>query len=76
MHDIRWIRDDPEAFDAAMARRGVEPLSARQVIEMDAKRREAQTEAQELADSAQRTVEADRSGEIRKARMRHRNYRP
>ena len=47
MHDIRWIRDDPEAFDAAMARRGVEPLSAR-VIEMDAKRREAQTEAQEL----------------------------
>ena len=47
MHDIRWIRDDPEAFDAAMARRGVEPLSAR-VIEMDAERREAQTEAQEL----------------------------
>jgi len=47
MHDIRWIRDDPEAFDAAMARRGVEPLSAR-VIEIDAERREAQTEAQEL----------------------------
>ncbi len=47
MHDIRWIRDDPEAFDAAMARRGVEPLSAR-VVEIDAKRRGAQTEAQEL----------------------------
>ena len=47
MHDIRWIRDDPEAFDAAMERRGVEPC-ARQVIEIDAKRREAQTAAQEL----------------------------
>ena len=47
MHDIRRIRDDPGAFDAAMARRGVEPLAAR-VIEIDAKRREAQTAAQEL----------------------------
>ena len=47
MHDIRWIRNDPEAFDAAMARRGVEPC-AQQVIDIDAKRREAQTEAQEL----------------------------
>ncbi len=47
MHDIRRIRDDPGAFDAAMARRGVEPMAAR-VIETDARRREAQTEAQEL----------------------------
>ena len=47
MHDIRWIRDDPGAFDAAMARRGVEPMAAR-VIGIDAKRREAQTAAQEL----------------------------
>ena len=47
MHDIRRIRDDPGAFDAAMARRGVAPC-AQQVIETDAKRREAQTEAQEL----------------------------
>ncbi len=47
MHDIRRIRDDPGAFDAAMARRGVEPMAA-QVIGIDARRREAQTEAQEL----------------------------
>ena len=47
MHDIRRIRDDPAAFDAAMARRGVEPC-AQQVIGIDADRREAQTEAQEL----------------------------
>ena len=47
MHDIRRIRDDPGAFDAAMARRGVAPC-AQQVIGIDAERREAQTEAQEL----------------------------
>ena len=47
MHDIRRIRDDPGAFDAAMARRGVEPMAAR-VIETDARHRAAQTESQEL----------------------------
>ncbi len=47
MHDIRRIRDDPGAFDAAMARRGVEPMAAR-VIETDATRRATQTEAQNL----------------------------
>jgi len=47
MHDIRLIRDDPDAFDAGMARRGLEPMSA-QVLELDARRRSAQTELQEL----------------------------
>ena len=47
MHDIRRIRDDSGAFDAAMRRRGVEPMAA-QMTEFDAKRRAAQTEAQEL----------------------------
>ena len=23
MHDIKWIRDNPEAFDRALARRGL-----------------------------------------------------
>ena len=47
MHDIRWIRDNPEAFDAALARRGLAPESAA-LIALDARRREAQTEAQTL----------------------------
>jgi seryl-tRNA synthetase len=25
MHDIRWIRDNPEAFDRALESRGLEP---------------------------------------------------
>jgi seryl-tRNA synthetase len=38
MHDIRLIRDDPEAFDRALARRGLAPLSA-ELIAKDEKRR-------------------------------------
>ncbi|NSZ62994.1 serine--tRNA ligase [Agrobacterium tumefaciens] len=38
MHDIKWIRDNPEAFDAALARRGAEP-AASSLIALDEKRR-------------------------------------
>jgi seryl-tRNA synthetase len=47
MHDIKLIRDNPEAFDRAIARRGVAPLSVT-LIELDRKRRAAQTEFDEL----------------------------
>ncbi|MGL4263259.1 MAG: serine--tRNA ligase [Afipia sp.] len=40
MHDIRWIRDNPDAFDAALKRRGLEPLS-KPLIALDEKRRTA-----------------------------------
>ncbi len=39
MHDIRFIRDKPDAFDRALARRGLPP-QARRLIELDEKRRE------------------------------------
>ena len=45
MHDIRLIRDDPQAFDAALARRGLEPLSA-EILAADASLRALQTEIQ------------------------------
>jgi len=41
MHDIKTIRDDPAAFDAGLARRGLAPLSA-QLLAIDQSRREAQ----------------------------------
>ncbi len=47
MHDIRWIRDNPDAFDAALARRGLAPESA-SLTALDTRRRQAQTEAQTL----------------------------
>jgi len=46
MLDIRWIRDNPDTFDAALKKRGIEPLAAR-MTELDARRRAAQTELQE-----------------------------
>ncbi|CAN5170351.1 serine--tRNA ligase [soil metagenome] len=49
MHDIRWIRDNPEAFDKALARRGLDGVSA-SLIALDEKRRTAiQASEQALA---------------------------
>jgi seryl-tRNA synthetase len=38
MHDIKLIRDDPAAFDAALKRRGLEPLAAH-LMSIDERRR-------------------------------------
>jgi seryl-tRNA synthetase len=38
MHDIKWIRDNPDAFDAALERRGLEPM-ADHIISIDERRR-------------------------------------
>lgn len=46
MHDIRLIRDDPDGFDAAMARRGLEPV-ARSILALDEERRALTTKLQE-----------------------------
>ncbi|VWX47095.1 serine--tRNA ligase [Novosphingobium sp. 9U] len=46
MHDIRLIRDDPAAFDDALARRGVEAVSAR-ILALDEHRRGVATRLQE-----------------------------
>jgi len=47
MHDIRWIREAPEAFDRAMARRGLPP-QAGPILALDERRRATQTELQQL----------------------------
>ncbi len=46
MHDIRFIRENPEIFDAALARRGVAAASAG-ILELDARRRAVTHQAQE-----------------------------
>lgn len=46
MHDIKAIRDTPDAFDAAMARRGLSGLSA-QILDIDSARRALIAEAEE-----------------------------
>src|SRR5512144_775500 len=47
MLDIRWIRENADGFDAALARRGLPP-DAERVLTFDEARREALTAAQEL----------------------------
>ncbi len=46
MHDIRLIRENPVAFDAALGRRGLEPLSAN-ILALDEKSRAIKTEWQQ-----------------------------
>lgn len=50
MYDVKWIREHPAAFDTGMKARGLESLSGR-VLELDQKRRDAQTRAQEVQQS-------------------------
>ncbi len=49
MFDIKWIRENPRAFDDGLKRRdsNAEPLSP-DILDLDAKRRAAQTSAQEM----------------------------
>jgi len=47
MHDIRWIRDDPAAFDHALARRGLDAHSGT-ILGVDEELRACQTELQRL----------------------------
>ena len=64
MHDIRQIRDTPDAFDAALARRGLEPMSAA-LLALDEARRAAITGAETaLAErnAASKAVGAARAG--------------
>lgn len=46
MHDIKALRDDPQAFDAGLARRGLDPLSA-ELGEADRNWRAVSTQVQE-----------------------------
>jgi seryl-tRNA synthetase len=60
MLDIKWIRENPEALDAALAKRGSEPLSAA-LIALDQKRRavaQAMQDMQSRRNSASKEIGA------------------
>jgi seryl-tRNA synthetase len=46
VHDLRWLRDDPGAFDRALARRGLPPAAA-SILAVDSERRALETTLQE-----------------------------
>lgn len=47
MHDIKWIREHPDAFDSAMKKHGLE-AQAKEILKLDEEKRVGQTKLQEL----------------------------
>lgn len=64
MHDIRMVRTDPAAFDAAMARRGLGPVTP-QALAIDAARRANQQALQEK--QARRNALAKEIGQAKRS---------
>ena len=65
MHDIKWIRDNADAFDAALKRRGLEPLSA-SLLAIDEKRRAAIMASEQA--QARRNAASKEIGDAKKAK--------
>jgi seryl-tRNA synthetase len=65
MHDIRSIRDNPQAFDDALKRRGLEPLSA-SLLAIDEKRRAAIAASEQA--QARRNAASKEIGEAKKTK--------
>jgi seryl-tRNA synthetase len=65
MHDIKSIRDNPQAFDAALKRRGLAPLSA-SLLAIDEKRRAAILSSEQA--QARRNAASKEIGEAKKAK--------
>jgi seryl-tRNA synthetase len=65
MHDIKSIRDNPAAFDAALKRRGLAPLSA-SVLAIDEKRRAAILASEQA--QARRNSASKEIGDAKKAK--------
>lgn len=63
MHDIKFIRENPEAFDKALLRRHLAPMSG-DILALDGSRRGAQTEMQEL--QSKRNEISKQIGEIKR----------
>ncbi|MFZ2156063.1 MAG: serine--tRNA ligase [Bradyrhizobium sp.] len=65
MHDIKWIRDNATAFDVALKRRGLGPLSP-SLLAIDEKRRAAILKSEQA--QARRNSASKEIGEAKKAR--------
>jgi seryl-tRNA synthetase len=65
MHDIKAIRDNPQAFDDALKRRGLESLSS-SLLAIDEKRRAAILESEQA--QARRNAASKEIGEAKKAK--------
>jgi seryl-tRNA synthetase len=65
MHDIKTIRDNPQAFDAGLKRRGLAPLSA-SLLAIDERRRAAILASEQA--QARRNAASKEIGDAKKAK--------
>jgi seryl-tRNA synthetase len=65
MHDIKWIRENPAAFDAGLKRRGLEPQSA-SLLGIDEQRRAAILKSEQA--QARRNAASKEIGEAKKVK--------
>ncbi len=65
MHDIKSIRDDPKAFDAALTRRGLAPVAS-SLLAIDEKRRAAILASEQA--QARRNAASKEIGDAKKAK--------
>ncbi len=65
MLDIKWIRENPETLDKALAKRGAAPLSS-ELIALDEKRREHVGKVQAAQERRNAALEGNRQGHGRK----------
>ncbi len=65
MHDIKWIRDNPDAFDRGLQRRGLPP-QAKDLIAIDERRRALITKLEQA--QARRNAASKEIGEAKKAK--------
>jgi seryl-tRNA synthetase len=65
MHDLKTLRDAPDAFDAALARRGLPPQAAR-LVALDERARAVTTELQQL--QAERNAASKQIGQAKAAK--------
>jgi len=65
MHDIKWIRENPQMFDSGLKRRGLVPEAAR-LIAVDERRRAAIVKVEHA--QARRNAVSKEIGEAKKAR--------
>jgi seryl-tRNA synthetase len=70
MHDIKWIRDHPDGFDRALARRGL-PGEAKRLIAIDERRRAVITKVEHA--QARRNAASKEIGEAKKKKDEQRS---
>jgi seryl-tRNA synthetase len=65
MHDIKWIRENPQLFDAGLKRRGLQPMSA-SLLSIDEERRTAILKSEQA--QARRNAASREIGDAKKAK--------